>query len=236
MFKRVGLWLDAYMTRNKKKLLLVDFYGDVILVRYTPFHHEETMQSIVTTSKRPAPYVHHFLKLESPDGPSKHSHVGTTFSFIFNGGYRESYKGRVIHRKRFSINVVRWPEVHKILDVDPNTWTLFVRWFPKSDDVRIVPDTCETVCQYCEDRYGHCFNENKEFKYSTYSTQFKPEHTGGMKYPTWMHAGPETDAIRARRKRVVARMKLTVPVTAQDQLNVGQKYSKLPEMYDRGQA
>jgi hypothetical protein len=235
---RLGRWLfekfDALMVRHQRKLTLVDTYGNVIIHRYCLLYREALENAVRAKAKGwPNVYLHNFIWEDSPDGPSSHSHAGTTLSWILKGEYWERYDGKTIHRKRWSLNRVVWPKAHKIERVKSGTWTIFVRWFVIDPEIRVVPETCETVCDYCAANYGQCFNTGKEFKYDAYIRQFDSKKLDGMKFPAWHYASEETDKFVTRRRRAMERMGRAAPRSTAEQLEVGRSYSKLPVMYDQ---
>lgn len=220
---------DAFMIKHKRKLTMVDTYGNVIIHKYCLLHGESLDHAIRAKAKGwPNLYLHNFIWEESPDGPSSHSHSGTTLSWILKGEYWERYEGKQIHRTRWSFNRVVWPKVHKIERVKSGTWTIFLRWFVRDPEIRIVPETCETVCEYCQENYGKCFNEGREFSYDAYSNQFNSNKPNGMKFPAWHYAGEETDKFIARRRKAMKRMGRSAPKNTAEQLETGRKFSKLP--------
>ena len=182
---------DSFMIKNKRKLTMVDTYGNVIIHKYCIFR-KESLDPVERSKAKfwPNVYIHNFLWEESPDGPSSHSHSGTTLSFIVKGEYYEKYKQNIIHRKRWSINVVKFPEVHKLEWVKKDTWTIFIRWFIHDPQIRIVPD---------DNRYA-------EFKYDAYSNQHLTDKPKGLKFPAWHYAGQDTDIFIARRKLAMKRI------------------------------
>lgn len=227
MWVELGRALDRWATRHGRKLLLVDFYGQVIMHRYTVFNREPTGSDLVATQWWPTLYVHRFLKEESPDGPTAHSHAGNTWSLVLRGCYREQLKGRVRTRTAGTVQYIAWPEVHKIVWVQRDTWTLFFRGLRKSKDVRVVPEVCDVLCERCGPR-GTCYNIGKEFNYSTYARQYGSK-TEGLRLPQWQPAGPATEALIARRVKAVQRLKLKVPQSAQEQLKVASQHSRLTD-------
>jgi hypothetical protein len=228
---------DRFMVRRKRKLTLADMWGNVIVHKYCLIWRETSENSVKARKKGSWPnlYLHHFVWPfeESPDGPAKHNHVGSTLSILLRGHYREWYDGKVLERTPGSINIVRWPKTHKIVWVKPNTWTLFLRWFSHDTSTLIVPDTCENVCQHCSDNYGKCFNEGKVLKYDAYIRQFdlnaRPD---AKKFPKWEVAGPDFDIHLARRRRAAKRLKIETPIGSQEQLMLSRKTSKLPLIPD----
>jgi hypothetical protein len=225
-------WFDAFMVKHKRKLLLADVYGNVIMHRYCLLRREETGQTIVNGSKKPQLYLHRFTWEDSPDGPSQHSHVGTTISLLLRKGYTERRDGKDRKRRPGSISFIPHGQTHKIVWAQLDTWTLFLRWYTRSADVRVVPEVCDVVCDYCKDKHGQCFNADREYTYSTYSKQFNNSKEATFRFPSWFHAGPETDRMLERRQRAMKRLGASAPVGTQNQLKVGQKYSTLPLLFD----
>lgn len=225
---------DAYMTRKGRKVLLVDALGNEVIHRYVLLRKED-LDLATRVLKIGSPmqiYLHHFVWKfgESPDGPSAHSHLGTTISFLLRGWYKEWYKGKIITRRPWSINVVKWPEPHKITFVKTGTWSLFIRLRTQADDVDIIPEVCDNVCEYCAANHGQCYNTGQRYKYADYKHQFDSGNKAGIKFPEWHTAGPELDTWIARRRRAVARLGLDTPVGAQEQLEFSRRTSKLPIM------
>ena len=233
MLKKLFNWADTFMIKHQRKLLLADVYGNIILHRYCLLHKEQTGQAIVNASRWPQIYIHRFTWEDSPDGPSQHSHVGTTLSLLLKGTYIENRDGKDRVRRPGSLSLIRWGQTHRIVFAKLDTFTIFIRWFTRSSDVRIIPETCDVVCDYCKDNYGQCFNTSKEFTYSTYSKQFSNNKADTFRFPSWFTAGVETDKLLERRKRAMIRLGVSAPVGKQDQLLVGQKYSKLPLMFSK---
>jgi len=227
----LGNFIENWMVKNERKLILSDVYGNVIMHRYCLFRKEEVHQSIVNASKWPALYVHRFLLEESPDGPSQHSHVGSSISIILLGGYVERVGDKVKERKPGSMMMLKYRDTHKIIKTKPDTWTLFGRWITRSQDVRVVPSECTEICDYCKEKTdGVCFNRGKEFSYSTYSKQFENSKEATFRFPAWFHAGAETDKYLSRRRSAVLRLGRRSPVGEQEQLKIAQEYKKIPLM------
>jgi hypothetical protein len=237
---KIWKWLfkafDRFMVARGRKMTLADTWGTVIIHKYCLLWRETSETGVKARKKGAWPnvYLHHFVwpHKESPDGPASHNHVGSTLSILLRGRYTELYDGKQLDRTPGSINVVRWPKTHKIEWVQPDTWTIFVRWFTRDTSTVIEPETCGDVCAYCADNFGKCFNEGKAIKYDAYTRQFDSVKADGKKFPKWEVAGPEFDAYLARRRRVVARMKASTPVGAQEQLLRSRAHSKLPLMED----
>lgn len=219
------------MEYHQRKLTLYDIYGNAIVHKYCIFR-KETPENVVNSqhSKLPALYLHNFVWQHSPDGPASHTHPGTTTSIILKGGYKELYRNKIIDRKFGSINIVSYNETHKIVEAIPGTWTIFFRWFTKTDNIKIVPETCKDICVYCNDNFGKCFNENKTFNFDVYSKQF--DTSNNTRFSDWHIAGPDTSKKMARRRKAVEKLTLKVPTTPQEQLITGRKYSKLPLLKD----
>lgn len=230
------LWtaFDSFMTKRGRKTVLVDALGNKVIERYAILWKEDL--DLATRDLRigspPQLYLNHFVWEfgDSPDGPSSHTHLGTTISLMLMGAYREWYRGRIIERLAGSVNVVKWPNAHKIVWVQPGTKTLFLRLFTQADDVEVIPEVCENVCDYCTKNYGHCYNEGQRYKYAEYKHQFDSGNKGGIKFPEWHTAGPKLDAWVAKRQAAVKRLGLTTPVGAQAQLEFSRRTSKLPTM------
>jgi hypothetical protein len=231
MMKKLFKLFDTFMIKHQRKLTLVDTFGNEIMHRYCILRKEDPKSAIKNPSKWPAFYLHNFIWENSPDGPSSHSHVGTTLSWVLKGQYWERFGDEIIHRKRWSFNRVKFGDIHKIERVESGTWSIFIRWFSKSEDVRIVPETCETICDYCKDKYGQCFNVGKEFDHDLYSKQFDST-SSAIKFPEFHVAGPETDIFIQKRKRAMQRLGIEAPKTSEDQLAFARKYSKLPVIYE----
>lgn len=224
---------DEFMIRHQRKMVLVERWGEVIMHRYTLLRHEKLGDAITAESSRlPNLYLHHFIKEDSPDGPSQHSHAGNTLSIVLRGGYIERYRGKLLNRRPGTINIVRWPELHKIVSAQKNTWTLFYRGFRKSKDARVVPEPCMetlgTLCEKCKPD-GVCFNVGKEYIFNTYSAQFNNGASSRSKFTAWFYAGPECDALIERRQRAMQRLGKMAPVTAAEQLEAGRKTTRLHE-------
>jgi len=233
ILSKIGAAAESFMIRHERKLVLADVYGNEIMHRYCLFRKEKVEQTIVKGLKWPALYVHRFIMEESPDGPSRHSHVGSTLSLMLRGEYEEQVGDDMKLRKPGSITYLKWNNIHKIVRAKKDTWTLFLRWIAQSDDVRVVPEVCETVCNWCSTNVegGGCFNAKEgEFNYSTYSRQFNQERDNAFRFPSWFLAGAETDKFLSRRRAAMVRLGRAAPVGVQEQLEVGRRFTKLPIM------
>lgn len=228
------LWaaFDRFMTKRGRKSVLVDALGNEVIHRYALLFKEDIDLGTreLKIGSRPNLFLNHFVweHFESPDGPSAHSHLGTTVSFMLSGWYQEWYNGQIISRSPGSFNVVKWPNAHKITYVLMGTKTLFLRWITRADDVDVIPEVCERVCDYCTTNHGQCFNVGQRFKYAEYKRQFDSGNKNGIKFPEWHTAGPALDTWIARRKAAVARLGLQTPIGVQEQLEFSRRTSKLP--------
>jgi hypothetical protein len=233
---REELWaaFDRYMTRIGRKTVLVDALGNKVIERYALLWKEDLDLATrkLKIGSPPQLYLHHFVWEfgESPDGPSAHTHLGTTISFMLTGLYREWTPRGILVRRALSFNVVKWPSAHKIVWVRPGTRTLFLRLRTQADDVDVIPEVCDSICNYCEKNHGHCYNEGQRYKYAEYKHQFDSGNKNGIKFPEWHTAGAKLDAWIERRRAAVARLGLQTPVGTQEQLEFSRRTSKLPIM------
>lgn len=218
---------DQFMIKHRRKLVLVDIYGNEMMHRYAILHRQDPENAIKNEGSRwPNIFIHRALWEESPDGPVSHSHVSTTLSFILKGEYWEEYRGEVLHRDRFSINIVKFPEVHKIIRAKKDTWSIWIRWFARSNTVQMKPSSCENICEYCAEHFGRCFNEGKQFDYELYANQFNSKNNK-PKVPTFFYAGPDTDRMIEKRKRAAKILGITTPIGEQAQLEASRGKSNL---------
>ncbi len=69
-------------------------------------------------------YVHRLLQ---PDwGDALHNHPRASLGFVLSGGYDQVTQTGFQRIRRWHVNLLRLHTFHRIVDVRPNTWTLFV--------------------------------------------------------------------------------------------------------------
>jgi hypothetical protein len=130
-------WLMRF-TKNKP-MRLIEINGDPYLERY----HIASIFGFKI-------WLHRFVRKDSER--HLHNHAWGALSLILNGGYREvvaldGYRNMdIIDYKRGQINFIRASKAHRILAVEPNTWTLFIRaprltdyWFFIDDEGKWSP-------------------------------------------------------------------------------------------------
>ena len=125
-------WLMRY-TKNKP-MRLIEINGEPYLERY----HVASLFGFKI-------WLHRFIRNDS----ERHLHNPPwhALSVILTGGYREivALKGYrnwdIIDYKRGQVNLIKADKTHRILQVDPNTWTLMLvsprvrkNWFFINDD------------------------------------------------------------------------------------------------------
>ena len=201
LFDRFLSWLE----KRGRKRILVDVLGNIIASRHYVFFVEEDDDPSV---RWPNVFIHHNLRLESPDGPDAHQHPWATWSFILRGGYWEEVDGVKRYNPTHSIARMKVGQFHRITQVDPGTVTLFfhgfrrVRWLFKETP-------CETVCDHCKAQYGRCFNATHTIPYNVHFGVMEPSAgVGGLlgkgvrRGIRWLDDTPEVrDRISRLRRR-----------------------------------
>lgn len=127
-----------HFTRNKP-MRLIEINGDPYLERY----HIASMFGFKI-------WLHRFIRNDSER--HLHNHPWHALSVILTGGYREivaldGYRNMdIIDHNAPSINVIKASKTHRILQVEPNTWTLILRaprltdfWFFVDEDNKFTP-------------------------------------------------------------------------------------------------
>ena len=98
--------------------------------------------------------------------------------------------------------MVKFPETHKIIRVKKDTWTIWFRWFAKSEKTVLVPVVCENICDYCKSTLGRCMSENTQVDYDIYVKNFVDDanHDGA---PKFYYASEQLDKALSRRRRAI---------------------------------
>jgi hypothetical protein len=186
-----------------RKKTLVDFAGNEIVHRWYLFYYEED-QDDRWIAKLPNVYIHHNL-VKHPDGPDCHTHPWNTISWIANGGYWEEFiNGTKRRLNRFTFAYRSRNDFHRIIEADPNTWTIFAHGFRRRQ-WSFKSETCKTVCQTCNDKYdGVCYNAKNEAPYEAYFS----DKGGAWKATVWLRTTlPGLKEKIARRKKALERIK-----------------------------
>lgn len=159
-----------------RKYTLVHFDGEIVVHKYCVLYNELPGYD----KWFPNIYIHHFVSKHAVDGEDfNHVHPWNTLSVILKNGYKEVRNGKNIERKAGSVMFQKHTETHSIVEMIPDTITLFAHWFKKHDwEFRLNP--CETLCNRCKTEFGVC---QKTLQVTT------PKHTveieGNKETPRW---------------------------------------------------
>jgi hypothetical protein len=207
-----------------RKKVLVDFFGNVMMERYFVFYNEEPSNDKRLIAKFPNLYIHTFKRLENPDGAMDHTHPWNFYSYIISGGYTEFYNGKEFYRKKGSFRKQKHDEVHQLIKVDPDTYTVFIHGFRKGPWL-FKPRKCETICETCKNNFGKCYLENKQFEYDEFVTQFDMRDAQ-WRAPMWMKWTPELEKKLERRRKAIKKIAMVRPTTPEEKVSKVLMHSK----------
>ncbi len=107
------------LTKLKRKDLRITRLGEVFIERYYPF--------IIAREgwrfKMPNVFFQHFNS--EIEDEFVHDHGRWCLSIILRGGYTDIRADRTRIRRRWSVDTLRYDEFHQVVDILPDTWTLF---------------------------------------------------------------------------------------------------------------
>lgn len=163
-----------------KPMRLIEINGDPYLERY----HIASLFGFKI-------WLHRFIRNDSER--HLHNHPWHALSVILTGGYREivALKGYrnwdIVDYKRGNLNVIRANKTHRILQVDPDTWTLILRaprltdfWFFVDDENKWTPvKSADDDWHKWADNRGHTYKVRQLNKWLE-SMEFN------MRFNKWM--------------------------------------------------
>lgn len=205
--------------------VLVDFFGDIHWRRWHLFYYETLADTF--KNKLPNVFLHNF-PTHSPDGEDSHQHPYSTIGFIIKGGYTELINDeRVRVAKRWSFNYLSYKDRHRLLETQPDTWTLFFHGF-KRQPWKFHSKKHTVICDYCnENNGGVCHKDEKVMDFGEFlnrgeakqDTAFTKRRTIG-----WLRVTPELTKKIQRRVEALKRSGVAVPDTKD------QKYAAMKEI------
>lgn len=208
---------DWFMQKLGRKYALVDMYGNVTTHRYYIGFVEKNVATTWKERFLPNLYIHHFMKedaLVSGLGETAHTHPWSTLSVVLKGGYLEETSYQDLKNYNAPAIIFRpWDNSHRLVTVQPNTWTLFFHGIRRgiwAFDLRVH----DKICDYCEkNNGGKCYNEGKE-KLMPFSIakEIKPtsKQSKGWRETSWIKCDENFDALIEERKKSVKRKNIDV--------------------------
>lgn len=184
------LWLNA---KCGAKNTLADFTGRAIVNRWWIVHRERHEDTAVL----PNIVVHQNLTPDTPDGPDSHRHGRSSCSWIVAGGYWEEVDGVLRYNARWSFARVRYDQFHRIVKVDPGTWTIFMLGWRRLP-FAFHQKPCVTVCETCAATTGVCQAAALDIPYSAHFGD-----KGARKRVFWTDdSAPAQRRLRIRRRAI----------------------------------
>ncbi len=182
-----------------RKSILVDFYGRVLMERYHILWYEDEL----VPKNWPNIWLHHFPGPDSPDGEDQHRHPWSTFSILLKGSYKEMVNREYVRKHRQSL-FLSYLDRHRIVSVEPHTWTIFAHWFRRAPwTFNIIK--CQQVCAACgETNSGVCFKKNEELSY-------EKQFARGDSAVKWMRVDETTESKLYRRRQAILKKGIEIP-------------------------
>lgn len=163
-------------TRNKP-MRLIEINGDAYLERY----HVASLFGFKI-------WLHRFIRNDSDR--HLHNHPWHALSVILTGGYREivALKGYrnwdIVDYKRGNFNLIKADKTHRILQVEPNTWTLMLVSPRTGKGWSFVDDDGNLTDGVSGGRDWHRLAGNR---YEVYKSRYLTIRTGSA-YRDWANA------------------------------------------------
>jgi len=115
-------WIARQYDRIGLKRLRVGTLGDVVVERYMLLGYGGGYDGI--GHRFPNILLHHWV--DRVDDLYLHNHGRWALSIVLSGGYRENFVTLARVRSRWSVQILPPRRLHKVTDILPDTWTLFI--------------------------------------------------------------------------------------------------------------
>lgn len=207
-----------YLESHKRKYAFVDMYGDVLFYRYYVGYVEKNSDTSWKARWLPNLYIHHFPGSphnEGPDGDQPHYHPWSVVSVVLRNGYTAVVnRGPRQTHQAISTYFMSYKQCHNIVQVLPDTWTLFfhgIRRQPWLVDVQ----QCESVCSTCKQYNNNTCSKTAEIRLIDPDTELvtSSKQARGWRKAKWIVVDKDFAQLINLRKATLDKLSVSSPKT-----------------------